>query len=128
MALGKKTGGRNFEPGVVTNPNGRPKLPEDIKEARKLNKEEIERLLNSYLGLTQEELKSKLQDPKTPTLELLMARIVVEAIKKGDERRLDFLLNRLIGPVPKSLDVKSEDGSGFRVVIEDYVKKNKDAP
>ena len=38
----KKTGGRNFVPGVVTNPNGRPKTPPELKALRRLTKAEFE--------------------------------------------------------------------------------------
>jgi hypothetical protein len=121
MALGKKTGGRDFKPGVVTNPNGRPKLPEELKAARALNKQELERLLNEYLSMPIQEIKAKASDPTTPSLHVIVAKIVAEAISKGDQQRLGFLLDRLIGPVPKSLDVKSEEG--LVLVVKDYADK-----
>ena len=43
MALGKKTGGRNFKKGVVSNPNGRPKSGESMTDVLKsmVDKDEI---------------------------------------------------------------------------------------
>jgi len=39
MAKGKKTGGRDFKPGVVANPNGRGKTDPEVKEALQANLE-----------------------------------------------------------------------------------------
>ncbi len=106
MAKGKKTGGRNFVPGVVTNPNGRPRIPEDLIGARKVNRAEVERLLNKFLIMGPLELNEFKRDPKATMLELMIHSIVVKAVNSGDQQRLDFLLNRLIGPVKQQLQVE----------------------
>ena len=49
MAKGKKTGGRDIQPGQVLNPLGRNAEPQDVREARKFNKYELARLINEYL-------------------------------------------------------------------------------
>lgn len=105
MARGKKTGGKDFVPGNVHG-KGRPKVPDDVKEARKLNQVEFERVANKYLYLTRDELKEAAEDPDTTVIELLVSSIIVKAVEKGDQMRLEFLLNRLIGRVVDRIEVK----------------------
>src|SRR5687768_11480074 len=110
MAKGKKTGGRDLKKGETANPNGRPRLPEDIKEARALNKIELERILNKYLYLSRAELNAELAKPNTPAIELTVGKILSEALKRGDERRLDFILTRVVGAVKRVHEHSGPDG------------------
>lgn len=126
MAKGVKTGGRDFKPGQSGNPNGRPPLPEEVRIARSLNKAEFERIVNEYIHMSLVEIQDRAKDPSTSALEVIIAKIVAEAIKRGDERRLGFILDRLIGPVPKNVQLDSEEGKGFEIVIKDYTKKKTD--
>lgn len=105
MARGKKTGGKDFAPGN-SHGKGRPKVPEDVKEARKLNQVEFERVANKYLYLTRDELKASLAAPATTVVELLVGSIIGQAVQKGDHTRMEFLLNRLIGRVVDRIEVK----------------------
>lgn len=116
--MAKKENPRAFKPGQSGNPNGRPPLPPDLKGARQLNKIELERMLNECIYLSASEIKSQLQDPTTPAIRLIVLKIVGEAISKGDEKRLNFLLDRLIGAVKKEIDL---GGEGIEIVIRDYM-------
>lgn len=101
-----------FEPGKSGNPGGRPTLPEDIKAARKLNKVELERILNEYVHMSLAEIQRRASNPQTSALEVLVAKILAEGIKRGDEKRLGFLLDRLVGPVKRQVTVEGgEEGS-----------------
>ena len=102
MAIGKKTGGRDIKEGQVLNPLGRPKVPEDIKDARKMNKLEFERLLNKYLSMTAKEINEVLLHPETPSLDIIVCQVIIKAAARGDYLRLNFLLDRLIGK-PKEI-------------------------
>jgi hypothetical protein len=84
-----------FKPGESGNVSGRPAIPEDIKEARKLNKIEMERVLNHFISMTGQELKAYMGRPETTALELMVGKVVAIAIQKGDEKRLGFILDRL---------------------------------
>lgn len=108
MARGKKTGGRDFKPGESGNPAGQTPLPADIKEARKLNKQEIERVLNKFLHLPLEELAAFVQDKRSPVLESLVARILLEAIKRGDQVRLEWVFQRLVGKIEEKINMTGE--------------------
>lgn len=109
MANGIKTGGRDFQPGQSGNPAGRPTVPEELKAARRLNKTTLERILNEYIHLPMVELAEKVKDPSTPAIELMVAKVLHEAIKRGDEKRLGFILDRLVGAVKKTVAVEGGD-------------------
>ncbi len=96
---------KRFKPGQSGNPGGRPKTPEDIREARRLNQAELERTVNRLLFCTREELQTIVKDPKTPMLEVMVASIMAQAATKGDQLRLEFVLARLIGKVKEHLEV-----------------------
>lgn len=100
MAKGKKTGGRNFQPGVVTNPLGRPKLADDIKITRALTKVEFTLLSTMHLNMSEDQLDEILADSTTPMINKMVAQVIKKAAIEGDQHRLNFLLERLIGKVP----------------------------
>lgn len=99
------TNSGQWKPGETGNPGGRPKLPEDIKAAKKLNKIELERLLNLYLTLSSEEISERMTDRTTPALEKMVGSIIQKAVDQGDQQRLTFLLDRLVGKVKDELDI-----------------------
>lgn len=84
-----------FKPGQSGNPEGRPKLPPDIVEARRLNRVELERILNRYIWMTKAELSAAITDAATPLMEVMIASLVARAAKEGDQQRLGFVLDRL---------------------------------
>lgn len=97
-----------FKPGQSGNPGGKAKLPEDIREARKLNQIELERVINKYLYLGHEDFEAEIKRPGVPMLELMLASIVKAAAQKGDQLRLDFILNRVIGKVKERIEVEAQ--------------------
>lgn len=113
MAKGKKTGGRDFLPGQSGNPNGQPKVPQEIKDARQLTKLELERLLNKYMVMTKDEVQEALKNPATPALELMIGSIVAKAVSGGDDKRLNFLLERMIGKVKEKVEHTGADGQAL---------------
>lgn len=118
MAKGKKTGGRNFKKGASGNPKGPAPLPEDIKETRKLTQIEFERIANKYLFARKDEIAKASVDPNTPVIELLIGSIIHKAVVEGDERRLDFLLARLVGKVVQPVAHSGPDGGP--IPVESY--------
>ncbi len=96
MAVGKKTGGRNFEKGNTLG-QGRPKVPEDLKQSRSANRENFERILSVYTKKTASEINLALKSSELPILEMIVAKILAVAFNEGDPRRTEFILDRLIG-------------------------------
>lgn len=115
MARGKKTGGRNFKEGNIANPHGAPRVPQDLKDARKLSKIQFEILVNKYLFNKKQDLAVAAANPETPVLELLIGSIIHKAVVEGDERRLNFLLDRLIGKVVDKVSNVDADGKAIQL-------------
>lgn len=94
----KKGPPHRFKPGNPGGP-GRPrKKPKDVKQ-KKMNKTEAEALLNKFLQYDIEDLEIILKDKKRSVMEHMIGRICMMAIKHGDHKRLDFMLDRLVGRV-----------------------------
>lgn len=89
----------SFKPGQSGNPEGRPRIPMDLKEAKSVNKIEFDRVLNKYMYLKAPEINAALKSDDLPMMELVVAKIVAKAFNEGDQRRLEFILDRLIGKV-----------------------------
>lgn len=117
MAKGEKTGGRNFEQGTSGNPKGRPRLPDDIKSMRKFNQAEFDRQANEFLFMPVNQLSEILENPAETALRKILAGIIVESAKNGDYKRLEFLLDRLIGKPTKHVETDiSEESMHSRIV------------
>lgn len=105
MAYGFKSGGRKFKKGESGNPNGRPKLPRELRHCMNMNKIKFAELLVKYLDYSLEDLKKVKSEKETPSLDRIVISIILNAIKKGDEKRLDFLMNRIIGKSESKIDI-----------------------
>lgn len=97
MALGEKTGGKDFKQGQSGNPKGRPKLPEDVKSCLKLNQVEFVRLANEFLFMSAKQLKEVSENHEETVFRQILAAVLLEAITNGDHKRLEFFIDRLIG-------------------------------
>lgn len=87
------------------NPFGRPLLPKELKEAKKLNRAGMELAFNLHISSTQEALEEFVKDKSNKVLDLIIASMLLKAIKEGDHYRLNFLLDRLIGKVKDEVEV-----------------------
>ena len=97
VALGNKTGGKNFELGISGNPNGRPKLSEDIKSLRNHGQLELSNTIAKLLSCSYEEFKL-LEDCNTLTThEKLIISILGKSIATGDSKGYETVLNRFLG-------------------------------
>lgn len=131
MAVGKKTGGRDFKPGQSGNPNGRPPVPEDIKEARKLAKNEFARIMNRFLWMSLEDFNVELKRPGLSMFERSCMQMIQHSAA-GCERRFEMILTRLLGrprdnmeiTLPQPFIVKNVDGS---VAIEAGAKAREES-
>lgn len=119
MAKGVKTGGKNFQKGKPGGP-GRPKILPEAKGLPPLDRSSYNRLLNEALGMTQKQLKDRINDPKATMLQKWIASIVVKGTSSGDTSRLEALLGRAIGPVKQQLEHSGPDGGKFEIIVKDY--------
>lgn len=115
-----KPRGKPFKPGNPGGP-GRPNVPEDIKAARQLNSVEFERIVNKYLYMTGGELMALVESTEAPkrlpAIEMMLVSIIAKSINDGDQQRLNFILDRIIGRVPVKVSIPIPD-DGPRYVRE----------
>lgn len=104
MAKGEKTGGRNFEDGKSGNPNGRPKLPADVKAVLNFNQVEFVRQSNEFLSMSVSDLDKVIEDAQETVFRVILARTLKAGIESGDQKRLEFFLDRLIGKPIQQID------------------------
>ena len=123
MAKGFKSGGRDFVKGVVTNPKGRPKVSSQLKEIKQLNATRLAELLNEFINMDKEALIAKSKNPSTTVFELIICSILKNAYDKGDQQRINFILDRLVGKVKDQVE---HSGDGFKIILEDYLSKKDD--
>ena len=97
--------GRLFQKGQSGNPNGRAKLPDDLKAANRLTAIQFMDLCNKCLAMTKEELIALTKRDETTALELLVASIVQKGVVEGDQKRLEFILDRLIGKITQNFNL-----------------------
>jgi hypothetical protein len=124
MAIGKKTGGRDFKKGQSGNPNGRPPVPHEIRELRKHNRREVEETLSKYLRMTAAELEEVAKSPYTPALDGMVVAVIMMAARNGDQWRFNFLLDRVIGKVPDR--VADADGQPLMATFIDLIRLAKE--
>lgn len=102
----KRVLGIPFEKGCKPGP-GRSPLPLDIKEARALNKNIFERLLNTTLAMSDAQRKAVMKSKTASGNEKIVAKIVHTAILFGDFKRYNFLIERLLGKVAQTVQLQS---------------------
>ena len=120
---GKKYGGRDWKPGESGNPNGRPPLPPELRKARAYNRVYVQEKLTEMMELGVEDLQKIVKDPKTKVIDAMVASVALYGIKKGDQARLNFLMERTIGKVPQPLEHSGNDGAPMELIVRDYREK-----
>jgi len=127
MARGKKTGGRDFSSTNQPKKRGRKPLPKDLRDARNLTKARLQGMLNKSLWCTQDELTARMKDDETPMIEKMIGSIVYKALVEGDQTRLTFILDRMIGKVKEEIDIKTYSQKLEGLSDQEIVEVGKDA-
>lgn len=99
-----------FKKGEMANPGVR-NLPfsRDLIEVRKLTRREFQIAANKYLFMNSREIKSLMEGGTVPMLDMMIMSIMWKAVQEGDERRFNFLLDRLIGGTVKRIAVRADE-------------------
>lgn len=115
----KKPRGRPFQKGHKFS-KGQHQITSDERQAREMNVLEFMRIANKYLYCSVEELLAVSKDTSIPVVEAIVVRVLLIAGQNGDERKLEFVLNRVLGKVADKIDHSNKDGTmsgAARVVI-----------
>ena len=95
MATGYKSGGKNFPKGNKFG-KGFPKLTEEQMEIkRKIDSYNGKLILAKYCIMSFDELKKKLTQPKIPTIDLMIMRMIERCISKAELPILIWIYSRL---------------------------------
>lgn len=87
------------------------------KVVRDLNRREVEKIISKYFEKNTEQLDLLLTSTTLPSIELMIIKIITESIKKGDQFRFSFLLDRTIGKVKETIEMNNPDGNLGNTVI-----------
>lgn len=80
-----------FKPGQSGNPSG--------KKKGNLTKAEIEDFVSKCYRMNRSQLKDIIEDPKSEIIQIHIASIMAQGVKKGDFSSLNALLDRSVGKV-----------------------------
>lgn len=94
-----------FEKGNRMNPGGKPKVPDDIKEMRKLTSVELERIINKLIHSDISELSLMLKEKKDTVIVLMVARLLHDVLSKGDHQKYSLMVDRLVGKIKEQIEV-----------------------
>ena len=90
---------------ATRNRAGRKIIHKDLKAATNLTKAHLEGLLNQHLWMTEKELHAVLVSKSAPMISKAIASIIMKAVEGGDDRRLTFILDRLIGKPKEEINI-----------------------
>lgn len=121
MARGMKTGGRDFKPGHPY-AGGRPPLPPEVKEARKLTAAELIRELTRRLRNNKGELEALIDNPETPMLTVIVCRVIKQAGDNGNIPSIELVLNRILGKVPDKVEIDGNDDSESKPLTREELR------
>ncbi len=106
-----------YKPGQSGNPGGKP--PDPITKAIKLlSTQDYIDVINVMVESPMSELKKLIEDPKSSSLKVGLARSILKAIQKGEYNVFEKLTDRLIGPVSTKLQVEAKTESIVTLVDE----------
>lgn len=120
MAIGKKTGGKNFEKGNQFS-LGRPQVPDDLKGVSILSREHLKRTIFKYLDMTPTDLQDLSKDASNvKAVDLIIIKFIFDALK-GDHYKAEWLIQRSIGKVTEEQEVKDESTAHSKLI--EYIKE-----
>jgi hypothetical protein len=108
MAIGKKTGGRNFVKGQSGNPRGRLPIDPELRAVKEMTPSYVRKVISKFMAMNRDELTVVVKDPKTPMFEVTVASILTKSLQTGDYTRLNFLLERSIGKVKDEIETTNK--------------------
>lgn len=106
----------HFKPGQSGNPKGKPKLDDEARELKRLDRDSYNRMLNKIGNLKTPELQAIINDPNTVVWEKMIATVAAKAIARGDPSRMEALLSRAIGPVKTQVEMTGANGEPLAAI------------
>lgn len=86
-------------------PKNRPIKPTDLEShADKQTHETVKNRLSRFWRMTRDQLQDLIQHPDTSMGDIALASILVAAAREGDQQKLQFVLDRMVGKVTTQHD------------------------
>ena len=105
----KNTESTQFKPGHRPQNAGRKKnLFKKFQEIFDLSGNDVSAISKFVLSKTRKDLEKICEDKNQPVLLVIFSEAVVGAIKKGDLRSIEYMLDRSIGKVADKLDLSAD--------------------
>ena len=111
-----------FQKGNTVNKD-RPQYDREERAARTLDQATLFRIINLYFWASAEDLDKVIADPKTPTIEAIVCKSMLNARFKGNVSTLDYYISRLIGKIPDKVIV-SDDNPFKDMTLEEMKAKH----
>lgn len=89
----------------------------ELNKLKELTNNKFKETIYRYLDSNLAELKKVMTNTKTKSLDLMVIKLMVKAIKSGDVTRLNFILDRTIGKCVDKLEVSP--GVTHKSIIEE---------
>jgi hypothetical protein len=81
-------------------------IPDELKEIKKLSRNLFESKVNELFFMSIEEMKENAAKPDASVIDIWLTKLVVNGAKAGDLKSLQFLLDRIIGPIKTQISAK----------------------
>lgn len=117
----KKLPGKPFQKGQSGNAGGRPKIPDDIKKAIQIGRENMARVLIKIEGLTIGDAKKI--DAESMTL---VERLILKAFTSGDHHAVKIYQDRVYGRAKESIEIEGNLNSPVTIFVEGVDPENTD--
>lgn len=79
-----------------------------LTELRKYGAKELTEKMHALMKCTKAELKQVVEDDESDMLTAALARIMLQAAENGDITKLNFIVERVAGPVPKTININAD--------------------
>lgn len=113
-----------WKKGQSGNPGGKKALPADLRKVANLTSEELRRTISKHFRMTKAEISAVLDDPASPTINLIIAKTIERSLTFGDIAKAEYLFQRLMGKVVEKIEVEHPEpvmiqrANGEQVVLD----------
>lgn len=115
--------------GQTGNPGGRAKMPADLRGIAVLTTEELKLTISKYFKCIKKELDDLVQNPKTPALDLILIKSILNSMSSGDLHKVEYLFLRCLGRVTDKIEIVHPEPtvinrSNGEQVLLDVIRRN----
>ena len=128
MAQHPNTIAHRFKKGQTGNPNGGSKRMREAQAVRRVGKETLNRIAETFFEGSIEGLKALNNDKSLTPIEKLFIAVLLKAVEKGDSTAMNVILDRFIGKEKENIEVKNvaTDVNDFRSLTDEELLRRRE--